>query len=115
MINQEESYPMLINDKNSVNKLINAATKIIGKDNVLEQEYPHMGVESFAYFANEIPSVFYFLGCRNEDKGIINPAHSSLFNIDEDALEIGVAIQCQMVLDYLTSWWNNINLIRWGK
>ncbi len=99
----EESYPMLRNDKSSVNKLRNAAIKIIGEENVLEQEYPHMGVESFAYFANEIPSVFYFLGCRNEKKGIIHPAHSSLFDIDEDALEIGVAIQCQMVLDYLTS------------
>ncbi len=99
----EESYPMLINDKNSVNKLRNAAIKVIGEENVLEQEYPHMGVESFAYFANEIPSVFYFLGCRNEEKGIIHPAHSSLFDIDEDALMIGVAIQCQMVLDYLTN------------
>ena len=99
----EESYPMLINDKNSVNKLRNAAIKVIGEENVLEQEYPHMGVESFAYFANERPSVFYFLGCRNEEKGIIHPAHSSLFDIDEDALMIGVAIQCQMVLDYLTN------------
>ena len=99
----EESYPMLINDKNSVNKLRNAAIKIIGEENVLEQEYPHMGVESFAYFANEIPSVFYFLGCRNEEKGIIHPAHSSLFDIDEDALIVGIAIQCQMVLDYLTN------------
>lgn len=99
----EESYPMLINDKNSVNKLRNAAIKVIGEENVLDQEYPHMGVESFAYFANEIPSVFYFLGCRNEEKGIIHPAHSSLFDIDEDALMIGVAIQCQMVLDYLTN------------
>lgn len=99
----EESYPMLINDKNFVNKLKSAAIKVIGEENVLEQEYPHMGVESFAYFANEIPSVFYFLGCRNEEKGIIHPAHSSLFNIDEDALMIGVAIQCQMVLDYLTN------------
>ena len=99
----EESYPMLINDKNSVNKLRNAAIKVIGEENVLEQEYPHMGVESFAYFANEIPSVFYFLGCRNEEKGIIHPAHSSLFDIDEDALMIGVAIQCQMVSDYLTN------------
>ena len=62
-----------------------------------------MGVESFAYFANEVPSVFYFLGCRNEKKGIIHLAHSSLFDIDEDALVIGVAIQCQIVLDYLTS------------
>lgn len=99
----EESYPVLINDKNSVNKLRNAAIKVIGEENVLEQEYPHMGVESFAYFANEIPSVFYFLGCRNEEKGIIHPSHSSLFDIDEDALMIGVAIQCQMVLDYLTN------------
>ncbi|MDU2672245.1 MAG: M20 family metallopeptidase [Clostridium sp.] len=99
----EESYPVLINDKNYVNKLRNAAIKVIGEENVLEQEYPHMGVESFAYFANEIPSVFYFLGCRNEEKGIIHPAHSSLFDIDEDALMIGVAIQCQMVLDYLTN------------
>ena len=111
----EESYPMLINDKNAVSKLKNAAIKIIGEENVLEQEYPHMGVESFAYFANEVPSVFYFLGCRNEKKGIIHPAHSSLFDIDEDALVIGVAIQCQIVLDYLTSWRNNINLIRWGN
>lgn len=99
----EESYPMLINDKGSVNKLKSAAIKIIGEENVLDQEYPHMGVESFAYFANERPSVFYFLGCRNEEKGIIHPAHSSLFDIDEDALMIGVAIQCQMVLDYLTN------------
>lgn len=99
----EESYPMLINDKSTMNKLKNAAIKVIGEQNVLEQEYPHMGVESFAYFANEIPSVFYFLGCRNEEKGIIHPAHSSLFDIDEDSLGIGVAIQCQMVLDYLTN------------
>ena len=42
------------------------------------QKNPKMGVESFAYFANEVPSVFYFLGCRNEEKGIIHPAHSSL-------------------------------------
>ena len=36
--------------------------KILGKENVLEQRAPKMGVESFAYFANERPSAFYFLG-----------------------------------------------------
>lgn len=99
----EESYPVLINDRDSVAKLKNTAIDIIGEENVLEQEHPHMGVESFAYFANETPSVFYFLGCRNEEKGIIHPAHSSMFDIDEDALMIGVAIQCKMALDYLTN------------
>ena len=47
--------------------------------------------------------VFYFLGIRNELKGIIHPAHNSLFDIDEDALPIGVAIQCEVAINYLTT------------
>ena len=61
-----------------------------------------MGVESFAYFAMERPSAFYFLGTGNKEKGTDKSAHSSLFDIDEDALPLGVAIQCQSALDYLT-------------
>lgn len=99
----EESYPILKNDKKIVDMLINSAVKIIGENNIVIQEKSKMGVESFAYFAEKVPSVFYFLGCRNEEKGIIYPAHSCLFDIDEESLAIGVAIQCQMVIDYLTS------------
>jgi metal-dependent amidase/aminoacylase/carboxypeptidase family protein len=80
-----------------------SSKKIVGDENVKEQKNPKMGVESFAYFANEVPSVFYFLGCRNEEKGIVHPAHNSLFDIDEDCLPIGVAIGCEISLDYLTS------------
>jgi len=98
----EDSYPNLYNDKNMVDLFISSAEKVIGRENILLQEYPKMGVESFSYFANEVPAVFYFLGCRNEEKNIINPAHSSLFDIDEECLSIGVAIQCQMAFDYLT-------------
>lgn len=99
----DESYPCLINDDVAVDKAKESMLKVLKSDNILNQKKPKLGVESFAYFANEVPSVFYFLGCRNENKGIIHPAHSSLFNIDEEALEIGVAIQCQMVLNYLTN------------
>lgn len=97
-----ESYPCLVNDDKMVDLLKESAAKIIGQENVLDQKNPKMGVESFAYFANEVPSVFYFLGCRNEEKGIIHPAHSSLFDIDEDSLADGVAIGCQLAVDYLT-------------
>ena len=45
-----------------------------------------MGVESFAYFAMERPSVFYFLGSGNKEKNSTEPAHRSLFDIDEDCL-----------------------------
>ena len=99
----EESYPCLYNDDNMVKILEDSAKNIIGAENVKLQKNPKLGVESFAYFANEVPSVFYFLGIRNEEKGIIHPAHNSLFDIDEDALPIGVAIQCEVAINYLTT------------
>lgn len=98
----EESYPCLYNDDDMVELLERSAKEVIGQENVKLQKNPKLGVESFAYFANEVPSVFYFLGIRNEEKGIIYPAHNSLFDIDEDALPIGVAIQCEIALNYLT-------------
>ena len=99
----EESYPSLYNDDNMVKILEDSAINIIGSENVKVQKNPKLGVESFAYFANKVPSVFYFLGIRNEEKGIVHPAHNSLFDIDEDALPIGVAIQCEVAMNYLTT------------
>lgn len=101
-INIEESYPNLYNNEDMVKLFKNGAEKILGKDNILVQKHPKMGVESFAYFANERPAVFYFLGSGNKEKDIIYPAHSSLFDIDEDCLPLGVAMQCQMAFEYLT-------------
>ncbi|MGL5381163.1 M20 metallopeptidase family protein [Clostridium sp.] len=98
----EDSYPSLYNNDEMVDLFIEVASNILGKENVLEQKKSKMGVESFSYFANERPSVFYFLGTGNKEKGIIHPAHSNLFDIDEDALETGVSIQCELVLQYLT-------------
>ncbi|ATD55653.1 M20 metallopeptidase family protein [Clostridium chauvoei] len=106
----EDSYPSLYNDNFMVELFKNVSDNILGRENIIVQENPKMGVESFAYFANERPCVFYFLGSSNKDKGIIYPAHSSLFDIDEDCLTIGVAIQCELVLQYLTRREFNINL-----
>ncbi len=101
-IDIEESYPNLYNDTKMVEIFKIGAEKILGKENVLLQKYPKMGVESFAYFANERPAVFYFLGSGNKEKNIIHPAHSSLFDIDEECLPLGVAMQCQIAYEYLT-------------
>jgi len=45
--------------------------------------------------------MFYWLGCGNKDKGIIHPAHSSLFDIDEDCLPIGVAVHCAAAYEFI--------------
>jgi metal-dependent amidase/aminoacylase/carboxypeptidase family protein len=86
-----------------IDRVKKCAEKIVGIDNVEELDKPNMGVESFSYFSLERPAAFYFLGIRNEERGIIHPAHNSLFDIDEKALPIGVAIQCKAVYEYLNT------------
>lgn len=97
-----ESYPCLYNDDRVLDIVESSAAHIVGRENLKQLESPSMGVESFAYFSMERPAAFYFLGVRNEEKGIIHPAHGSLFDIDEDALPIGVAIQCKAAWEYLS-------------
>jgi amidohydrolase len=102
-IDIQESYPCLYNNDLMVDMLQKYACNVIGENNVEILDKPSMGVESFAYFSMERPAAFYFLGCRNSEKGIINPAHGSLFDIDESCLPIGVAIQCELAYEYLKS------------
>ena len=97
----EDSYPCLYNNDELVEIFKKSSAKIIGEKNIIALDKPSMGVESFAYFAMERPSVFYFLGSKNEKKGIVHPAHGSHFDIDEECLTIGVALQCEMAIEVL--------------
>ncbi|WP_446899553.1 M20 metallopeptidase family protein [Clostridium sp. LBM24168] len=97
----EESYPCLYNNDAAIKDVVSSASEVIGSQNIINLESPSMGVESFAYFSMERPSAFYYLGSRNESKGIVHPAHGNLFDIDEDCIPIGVAIQCRAVYNFL--------------
>ncbi|MGL4991020.1 MAG: M20 metallopeptidase family protein [Sarcina sp.] len=97
-----EGYPSLVNDGFAVNHVIKNANMILGEENVIFQSQPKMGVESFAYFANEVPSAFYFLGTNDGTNKTNYPAHNAKFNIDENAMINAVVLQCTFVIDYLT-------------
>lgn len=97
----EESYPCLYNNDELAEMFEKKASEVIGEENVYKLDKPTMGVESFAYFSNERPALFYFLGSGNVQKGIVNPAHGSLFDIDESCLSIGVAMQCKLAYEFL--------------
>ena len=60
---------------------------------------PSPGAEDFAYYEKEKPGLLYGLGMRNEEKGCCHPAHNKDWDIDEDALETGVKVFVQFVLD----------------
>ena len=93
-------YPALVNDPEMSHLVASACAKGIGKENV-EFIKPSMGGEDFAYYLQKVPGSFFRLGCRNKEKGIVHPFHSSSFDIDEDVLPFGVEMFARIIDQYL--------------
>ena len=84
-------YPFVMNNIPLSNAARAKAENFIGKENVEETEL-RMGAEDFAYYSHKIPGCFFRLGAGNVSKGISHGVHTPLFNIDENAIEIGMGI-----------------------
>jgi amidohydrolase len=98
--NFEYGYPILINDPEMSKLVVSACSKGIGKENI-EILKPSMGGEDFAYYLEKVPGSYFRLGIRNEEKGIIHPYHSSLFDIDEEVLPFGVEMFVRIINQFL--------------
>ena len=92
----------LINDINLSNIASQALIKNFGEEIIIKLEKVMSG-EDFAFYAQEVPSLFALVGARNEDKGAKYPHHNKNFNIDEDALTIGTTLYSQFALDFLNN------------
>lgn len=88
-------YPCVQNDEWLTNKAVQLANMFLNTNNVCETEL-RMGAEDFGYYTQKIPGCFFRLGVRNEEKGIIHGVHTSKFNIDESAIEIGAGIMAYL-------------------
>ncbi len=87
----------LINDKNLVNLVKKTSEKVVGKKNVILLTEPCMGGEDFSEYLEKIPGCYFYLGVGNPKKNAIYDWHSPKFDIDEDALEIGVNIFVEII------------------
>ena len=52
---------------------------------------PWYASESMSFYLEKYPGVFGLLGIRNPEKGTGANHHTSKFDVDEDAMKIGVA------------------------
>jgi amidohydrolase len=84
-------YPFVLNDETLCAAARNKAAGFIGQTNVEETEL-RMGAEDFAYYSHKIPGCFFRLGTYNPQKGMFTGVHTPTFNIDEDAIELGIAM-----------------------
>lgn len=61
------------------------------------------GSEDFSYFLEHMPGIYAFLGCLNEELGIVYPNHSDRFRVDESILHRGAALYAQFAYDFLAA------------
>lgn len=88
------------NEPKLTKKIQRIAGELVGEENVVP--YVTMAGEDFSEFTTEIPSTFYFVGMGNKEKGTDYPHHHPKFDIDEDALAIGVEMHVKSALEYLS-------------
>ena len=97
----EESkyYPVLVNDPTVTDRLRTAAITVLGEEKVGTKKARGMGAEDFSYMCQQKPGAMMRLGVRNAERGITAGLHHDNFDIDEDALETGVGVFTQFVLE----------------
>ncbi|MBR4837309.1 MAG: amidohydrolase [Bacteroidales bacterium] len=85
----EQGYPSLKNDEKLTGKCAAFAKEILGENKV--KNLPQlMTAEDFAWYSHKVPACFYRLGTSNPEKGIYSKQHTSNFDIDENAMKIGM-------------------------
>ena len=90
-------YPPLHNHPGVTKSVAASAVRLFGKDAVTAPD-PTMGGEDFAFYLDEVPGCFLFIG-TGEDNSV--PLHNSRFDFDEDVLLTGVSLFVQAALDLL--------------
>lgn len=87
-INYDDNYPVLINNELLANEAITALTKAkLPEVSTVMDPGPQDPSEDFSYFSQNIPGLFFYVGCMAADQ-TNHPHHSPDFYVNENSLLI---------------------------
>jgi amidohydrolase len=98
-VNIAEGYPVLINDEDLTEKAMAFSSELIGKENI-ETFDIRLSSDDFSFYKALSPSLYYRIGIRKKGEEM-KKLHTSEFDIDEEALEAGVANLSWLVCNFL--------------
>ena len=96
----DAGYRPVINDEKASDLLRRAVVRALGAEALVEA-IPTMGGEDFSAYQEKVPGSFFFIGARNEERGITNPHHHECFDLDERALDSGTRIFVAAAMEML--------------
>ncbi len=83
-VTYHRGVPAVVNHPVSVERWLNALASAV----VIKPAVPKLGAEDFAYYLQQIPGAFMFIGAEPDD-AVAYPQHSAHLNINEEALAVG--------------------------
>ncbi len=96
----DNANPVTYNDPALVEESLPTLRRLVGANNLIAPK-PFMPAEDFSYYQQVVPGFFYFLGVGNKARGITAAWHTAEFDVDEEALVVGVKVMANVLLDYL--------------
>lgn len=101
----ERGYAPVVND-DSLTRAVSQVLEAHFGPSSIETASPIMFGEDFSAYQQVVPGTFFFTGIYNEDKDVIYPHHHPRFNVDEDALDMGlraliaIAVQLPVIFNH---------------
>jgi amidohydrolase len=97
-----DGCPPCVNDAKMTEVVHDAAVAAVGEKEVdASEDVMTSGSDDMACFLEAVPGCYFIVGAKNEAKGASYPHHHPRFNIDEDALPIGVEVLTRAAMDFL--------------
>ncbi len=96
----ETGYPVVMNHPDCAAVVARVAGNLVGEDKVSDASLPMAGGEDFAYFAQEVPSAYFFIGAQKpgEDTPV---CHHPDFDFDDGLIPLGISLFAGILRDRL--------------
>jgi amidohydrolase len=86
IVEYRSGYPSTVNSPAECDSVAKLARELLGADRYLPAARAVMGGEDFAYYAEQVPACFFFVGLVPAGQDVAPPLHSDRFDFNDDAL-----------------------------
>jgi amidohydrolase len=93
-------YPPVVNDEKITELVRSVASDLVETPMGVVPECQTMGGEDMAFFLQQVPGCYFFVGSANRDLSLAYPHHHPRFDFDETALMTGVEMFVRCVEKY---------------
>ncbi len=94
----DPGYPAVINTPETTDFIREIVRDLYGEHALIEMEKPIMAGEDFAFYQEEFPGTFFFLGTSSDKTQSVYPWHHPKYNADEEGMKYAAPIFLKLAL-----------------